>query len=93
MRDTLPTKPLQNESSIINLDDQSGGGTHWVTYTKRGRKVLYFDSIGNLRPPLELIQYFHRDGSVEITYNTDRYQKSTYNCGHLCLGFLYSNAN
>lgn len=93
MRDTLPPKPLQYESGILNLDTSSGEGSHWIAYVKHGKKVKYFDSIGQLRPPLELIKYFKRDGSVEITYNTDRYQKSTYNCGHLCLGFLYSNTN
>ena len=29
-RDTLPKKPKRNECAIMNLDNTSGDGTHWV---------------------------------------------------------------
>ena len=64
MRDALPsTSPWENESAIVNLDDASGPGTHWVCYKKRGDRVMYFDGFGNLRPPIELIpvSYTHLD--------------------------------
>lgn len=94
MRNDLPAKIRQKESGVVNLDDKIGPGTHWTTYVKSGKNITYFDSIGNLKPPLELIKYFNSDGSKNnITYNFDRYQKLTsYNCGHLCLQFLYSYA-
>lgn len=94
MRDNLPRKIWGTESGIVNLDEQTGPGTHWTAYLKRGRGVLYFDSFGNLKPPLELIKYFGSDGSRNIiTYNFDRYQRpNAHNCGHLCLQFLYSNS-
>ena len=57
MRDSLPKKPLINESAIVNLDSTSGPGTHWVCYKKRKNKVKYLDSFGNLKPPNELIKY------------------------------------
>lgn len=86
MRDTLPSKPHYNESGIVNLDSQRGIGTHWVAYKKRGCKVKYFDSFGNLKPPVELIRYFR--GS-DIQYNHDSHQSyNSFNCGHLCLDFL-----
>lgn len=93
MRDNLPTKIRDNESGIVNLDNYSGPGTHWTAYLKQGRSILYFDSIGHLQPPLELLKYIRGDGSGNnITYNFDRYQKlNDYNCGQLCLQFLYSN--
>ena len=87
MRDTLPTKPWHNESGIVNLDSIDGPGTHWVAYKKRGKNVSYFDSFGNLKPPIELANYFR--GSI-ITYNHHGYQTfNSYNCGHLCLKFLH----
>lgn len=94
MRDSLPTKIRGKESGIVNLDEKTSYGTHWTAYLKRGREVLYFDSIGNLKPPLELLKYFRGNGSgTIITYNFDRYQQlNAYNCGHLCLQFLYSNS-
>lgn len=87
MRNSLPVKPLHNESGIINLDSKEGPGTHWVAYKKRGSIVKYYDSFGNLKPPTEVIRYFR--GST-IHYNYERDQEfNTSICGHLCLKFLY----
>src|SRR5436190_19648362 len=58
MRDRLPSKIRKNETGIVNLDGYSGEGTHWVCYKKLQDKVYYFDSLGNIPPPLELLQYF-----------------------------------
>jgi len=44
LRDTLPKKPKRNECAIMNLDDTSGDGTHWVAWFKRGNDKFYFDS-------------------------------------------------
>ena len=87
MRTNLPaTGPLYNESAIVILDDSNGAGTHWVAYRKRGRKVTYFDSFGDLRPPQDLLTYLNVD---YIKYNYSKYQNfGTYTCGHLCLKFL-----
>lgn len=90
MRNDLPTtKPHKIECAIINLDDLSGPGSHWTAYWKKGSTVFYFDSFGNLPPPLELIKYFGND--LHIFYNYSRYQEfETIICGHLCLIFLYT---
>lgn len=90
MRDDLPSdKPWTNESAVLNLDDKKGPGTHWVCYVKSGSRVKYFDPFGDLRPPAELIKYLGRE--CKIVYNTERFQNyGSYNCGHLCLRFLYS---
>ena len=92
LRDTLPKTLKRNECGILNLDDSSGNGTHWVAWhrraesspTKKGTKKYYFDSFG-LQPPLEMIKYL---GS-EILYNTEEIQpKDQVFCGHLCLYVL-----
>lgn len=87
MRNALPAGgPNYRESAIVNLDDRDGPGTHWVAYRKNGDDVTYFDSFGDLRPPLDLMMYLGLDN---VKYNVDRYQEfGTYNCGHLCLKFL-----
>ncbi|KAF4523836.1 hypothetical protein B566_EDAN013604 [Ephemera danica] len=59
MRDSLPTKPYNRESGIINLDDSHREGTHWVCYRKVGLDVYYFDSYGNLPPPKEFVNYMN----------------------------------
>lgn len=87
MRDGLPADgPHYHESAIVNLDEQSGPGTHWVAYRKQGNNVVYFDSFGDLQPPHDLMLYLR---VREIQYNYKRFQDyGTFNCGHLCLMFL-----
>lgn len=83
--------PRKNESAIINLDLTTGPGTHWVAYKKENNEVQYFDSFGNLKPPPELSKYLNKKGNCNIFYNHERYQKyNSFNCGHLCLKFLYN---
>lgn len=90
MRDYLPPVVNENETGVVNLDSINGRGTHWVCYSKRGYEVEYFDSFGNLRPPLELQNYFNSGSHrVVIRYNYfPRQNENTVNCGHLCLDFL-----
>ena len=87
MKNKLPSSgPLHRESAVVNLDNDTGSGTHWVAYKKQGKEVIYFDSFGNLRPPRELMIYLNVD---QVKYNPENYQDfNTYNCGHLCLKFL-----
>lgn len=87
MRDKLPVKPKNYECGIVNLDLNCNRGTHWVAYKKSKKDVLYFDSFGDLRPPIELVKYFK---NCKIVYNYNRVQSyNTVVCGHLCLKFLY----
>lgn len=92
MRDRLPKSPRKFECGIINLDNHIGPGTHWVAYYKTNQRVVYFDSFGNLQPPIELVKYLGSECS--IFYNYERYQDfDDINCGHLCLTFLYGVSN
>ncbi len=86
MRDTLPRRAHKNECGVVNLDSVQSAGTHWVAYKKTGDIVHYFDSFGNLQPPLDIQRYFKK---CNIYYNYNRYQSyNSVNCGHLCLKFL-----
>lgn len=88
MRDALPKRPRKIECGIVNLDSSDGTGTHWVAYYKNNNQKEYFDSFGNLPPPQEIIHYL---GNTNLRYNYEQLQNfNTYNCGHLCLKFLYS---
>lgn len=88
MRDTLPKKVKRYECAIVNLDNSRNEGTHWVAYVKLNNYCEYFDSYGDLKPPLELLKYFN---NCQIYYNYTRHQEfNTVNCGHLCLNFLFN---
>lgn len=86
MKDQLPRMPKQIECGVVNLDNHTNLGTHWVAYVKVNHYCDYFDSFGDLKPPLELMRYFKK---CNVFYNYNRYQKfDTENCGHLCLEYL-----
>lgn len=88
MRNRLPKKSWTFECGIINLDDFDQPGTHWVAYHKDANITTYFDSFGNLEPPIEFVKYI--GSKNKILYNHKQYQNyRTYNCGNLCLEFLY----
>ena len=94
MRNTLPSRMRRfRECGIVNLDVLGGAGTHWVAYIKvNTNKILYFDPMGDLKPPLELQGYF--TNKCDVYYNFKRFQRSgTYYCGHLCLHFLVNNTS
>lgn len=68
-RNHLPEKIHQKERGNINLDEDRGYGTHRITYKINGPQVMYFDSYGNLPPPLEMVSYFNSNGPYHIQYN------------------------
>lgn len=88
MLDSLPKRPWKHEACIVNLDNHSGPGTHWVCFRKSGHDVNYFDSYGNLQPPVEVQNYLN---DCYISYNRAAFQSIKRNselCGHLCIAFL-----
>lgn len=89
MRNNLPKNgPWKIEYGIVNLDTTQGDGTHWTAYKKCGNLVIWFDSFGDLKPPLEVQRYFK---NCKIVYNNTNFQsRGTFVCGHLCLQFLNS---
>lgn len=86
MKDALPKKPKNIECGVVNLDKSSNEGTHWVAYIKLKDYCEYFDSFGNLKPPVEVEKYLN---NPNLMYNYTSYQTfHTVNCGHLCLQYL-----
>lgn len=94
MRNLLPAKIKNNECGVVNLgatnDLLTNHGTHWVAYYKNKQNNYYFDSFGDIPPPIEIVRYFNTD---KILYNYNRYQNKGVICGHLCLAFLINITN
>jgi len=84
LRDTLPSKPLNDEVGVLNLDCSASFGTHWVIWIKANDNCYYVDTFG-YGPPLELIKYLKHN----IIYSTFILQDvGTSYCGHVCLLLL-----
>jgi len=84
MRDSLPKKIGNKECGIVNLDESSGNGTHWVAYFKNGENRIYFDSFG-FDAPIEIQKYIGRPYLIQTFQLQD---VGDTICGHLCLFVL-----
>ena len=65
-RDGLPKK-IRKECGIINLDDITGPGTHWVCYRNLDSVVEYFDPFGLIMPNEALSASF-KDWSMYLRF-------------------------
>ena len=76
-RDNLPR--LNDGAYIINLDEYSDIGTHWITLYVQNNDATYFDSFG-----VEHIQI-----KIHIKTNTFRIQAyDSIMCWYYCIGFI-----
>ena len=72
-RDGLPCK-IKKECGIINLDDITGPGTHWVCYRNITNVVEYFDPLVPIMPN-EVLEYFHTGSLKPIVCSIDEMTK------------------
>ena len=70
-RDNLPNR-IEDGAYVINLDEYSDIGTHWVALYVYNDDVTYFDSFGVEHIPKEIKIFI--DGSLSITINIFRIQ-------------------
>ena len=69
---------------VINLDDKTGPGTHWVAMYYNPKFTFYFDSFG-MPPPQELIN----KTDDRLVYNSSQYQNlKSVLCGYFCMLFI-----
>ena len=55
-RDNLPYK-IKNGAYVINLDEYSDTGTHWIALYVNNKTVTYFDSFGIEHIPEEVKKF------------------------------------
>lgn len=87
--DQLPKQIKRLDSGIINLDESTGTGSHWVAYYNNGKDkdVYYFDSFG-VMPDERTIKFLETSGK-RIKYNTSQIQDIVSNrCGWYTIHFL-----
>lgn len=75
--------------SILNTEDSSGGGIHWVSVIQRGKTLYVYDSFGrseNLMKPF--VDKFENQG-YNVKFINKKGEQSGYqlNCGLRCLLF------
>ena len=84
-RDNLPE--IKDRAYVINLDEYSDIGTHWVALYVNNNDVTYFDSFGVEHIPKEIKTFIDR--SLSITTNIFRIQAyDSIVCGYFFIGFI-----
>ena len=84
-RDNLLYK-TKNGAYVINLDEYSDIGTHWIALYVNNKTVTYFDSFGIEHIPKENKKFI---GNKNIITNIYRIQNSdSIMCGYFCIGFI-----
>lgn len=86
--DKLPHLHTLPAALVINLDDSTQPGSHWVTvYIDTNNKGEYFDSYG--REPNETLKNYMHKYTTNIKHNKKCIQQPlTATCGQLCIYYL-----
>ena len=91
-RDNLPNK-IKDGAYVINLDEYSDIGTHWIALYLKINDVTYFDSFGVEHIPKEIKASINRPSSSALqnrNIKTKIFRIQAYDlmCGYLCIGFI-----
>ena len=83
-RDNQPK--ITDATDVINLDEYSDIGTHWIALYVRNNDVLYFDSFGVEHIPKE-IKKIIKNRSIKISiFRIQAYDSIM--CRYFCIGFI-----
>ena len=88
-RDQYTSKIKPKSLGVINMDMQSGPGTHFVCFfnSPNDETVNYYDSYGVV-PPAETVSFLKSSGKP-IAYNPTQHQEiGATTCGYFCIYVL-----
>ena len=78
---------------VINIDEHSDIGTHWVALYVKNNDITYFDSFRVEHIPKEIKAFINRPSSStlfrkNVIANIFRIQAYDIMCGYFCIGFI-----
>ena len=83
-RDNLPNK-IKDGAHVINLDEYTDIGTHWVALYVKNNDVTYFDSFGVEYIPNEIKKFIGRKNLIVNIFRIQAFDSIM--CGYFCIGF------
>ena len=83
-RDNL--SKIKDGAYIINLDEYSDIGTHWVALWVNNNNVTYFDSFGVEHIPKEITKFIENRNIKTNIFRIQAYDSIM--CGFFCIGFI-----
>ena len=83
--DNLPNE-IKDGAYVINLDEYSDIGTHWVSLYMNNNGVTYFDSFGVEHIPKEIKKFIGSKNVIANIFGIQAYDSIM--CGYFCIGFI-----
>ena len=83
-RDNLPK--IKDGAYVINLDEYSDIGTHWVALYINNNDVTYFDSFGVEHIPKEIKTFINNKNNKANIFRIQAY--NSIMCGYFCIEFI-----
>ena len=71
---------------VINLDEYSDIGTHWIALYVNTKTATYFDSYGVEHIPKEIKNFINNKNIIANIFRIKAYD--TVMCGYFCIGFI-----
>ena len=84
-RDNLPDK-IKDGAYVINLDEYSDIGTHWIALYVNNKAVTYFDSFVIEYIPKEVKKFIGNRNIIGNIYRIKNYDSVM--CSYFCIGFI-----
>ena len=84
-RDNLPNK-IKDGAYVINLDEHSDIGTHWVALYVKNNDITYFDSFGVEHIPEEIKAFLKNKNIKTNIFGIQAYDSIM--CGYFCIRFI-----
>ena len=75
-----------NQSTIVNLDDSLGKGSHWISYKKINDELFYFDSYGVAYIPDIIKNQYPKHIFICNIYRIQSMDSNQ--CGRFCILFV-----
>ena len=84
-RDNLPNK-IKDGAYVMNLDEYSDIGTHWIALYVNNKPATYFDSFGVEHIPKEIKKFTNNKNIIANNFKIQAYDSVM--CGYFCIGFI-----
>ena len=84
-RDNLLEK-IQDGAYVINLDEYSDIGTHWIALYVNNKIVTYFGSFGIENISKEVKKFVNNKSIIANFFRIQAYDSVM--CGYFCIGFI-----
>ena len=83
-RDNLST--IKDGAYVINIDEYSDIGAHWVALYVQNNNINYFDSFGVKHIPKEIIKFIENRNIKTSIFRIQAYDSIM--CGYFCIAFI-----